>query len=234
MLLCPPAGWMMGVGLPGLPQVHRGPGGGGDGAPATQELAGLLDALTRLLLTQTQSIEVENCRPAHGLGLVRRRGAAQAAAIASRYTAPPSLHGGGLADVHVAPLGLVHHPLEGRHVLGGHRHRAGVVVSCSSRSRTGGEDICRTSWCSRAAGRRRRSWRGAGRGEPGCPSGFTPRRSHASSSQSSLARPPLFIKGLPSASRTSSWARHWQGRGSSVSPRGRCQLLSGARFGLRL
>ena len=37
MLLCPPAGWMMGVGLPGLPQVHRGPGGGGDGAQATQE-----------------------------------------------------------------------------------------------------------------------------------------------------------------------------------------------------
>ena len=37
MLLCPPAGWMMGVGLPGLPQVHHGPGGGGDGAPATQE-----------------------------------------------------------------------------------------------------------------------------------------------------------------------------------------------------
>ena len=80
MLLCPPAGWMMGVGLPGLPQVHRGPGGGGDGAPATQELAGLLDAWTRLLLTQTQSEEVENCRPAHGLGLVRRRVAAQAAA----------------------------------------------------------------------------------------------------------------------------------------------------------
>ena len=72
---------------------------------------------------------MENCRPAHGLGLVRRRGAAQAAAIASRYTAPPSLHGGGLADVHVAPLGLVHHLLEGRHLLGGHRHRAGVVVA---------------------------------------------------------------------------------------------------------
>ena len=99
------------------------------GAPATQELAGLLDAMTRLLLTQTQSIEVENCRPAHGLGLVRRRGAAQAAAIASRYTAPPSLHGGGLADVHVAPLDLVLHLLKGRHLLlGGHRHRAGVVV----------------------------------------------------------------------------------------------------------
>ena len=77
-----PAGMMrsLGVGLPGLPQVHRGPGGGGDGAPATQELADLLDAWTRLLLTQTQSVEVEKCRPAHGLGLVRRRGAAQAAA----------------------------------------------------------------------------------------------------------------------------------------------------------
>ena len=49
--------------------------------------------------------------------------------IASRYTAPPSLRGGGLLDVHVDPLELVLHLLllEGRH-LGGHRHRAGVVV----------------------------------------------------------------------------------------------------------
>ena len=64
MLLCPPAGWMMGVGLPGLPQVHRGPGGGGDGAQATQEL-GLLLAWTRLASTQPWPAEQRNCRPAN-------------------------------------------------------------------------------------------------------------------------------------------------------------------------
>ena len=48
---------MMGVGLPGLPQVHRGPGGGG--AQATQEL-GLLIALTRLASTQPWPAEQMN------------------------------------------------------------------------------------------------------------------------------------------------------------------------------
>ena len=65
----------------GPPRTRRGRGRG-TGHTGT---AGLLDAWTRLLLTKTQSGEVENCIPAHGLGLVRRRGEAQAAAIASRY-----------------------------------------------------------------------------------------------------------------------------------------------------
>ena len=63
-------------------QTRRGQGRGtghtGTGAESSC-------CLTRLAWSQTLPAEVENCRLAHGLGLVRRRGAAQAAAIASRY-----------------------------------------------------------------------------------------------------------------------------------------------------